>query len=113
MRRFFYKSKKAVLADSLLLNLHSSKHLCVAGLLSCSCVLVDDVLGNCCVDLLDSLGVESSSLILVACFNSSLVLLTSGLVGCLESLVLHGLGLGNENALLSGSDIRHGIYLLC
>ena len=75
-------------------------------LVSCV-VLVNETASNCLVKLLNSELIKFGSRRLVACFNSSVILLDYSLKLALNHLVLKCLSLVDKNTLLSGLNISH------
>ena len=102
-----WRSLFAVIKSSTKTDLRESVELCgKLALLSCSVVLVKNTLSDSLVNLLDSSLIGFACECLVTCCESCFILLDGSLHGSLEHLVLQGLSIGNENALLCGLNIR-------
>ena len=80
------------------------------GLLVGGVVLVKNALCDGGIDGRNRLGIELFGEGLVAGFDGGKEFLDLRLHGRLDGLVLCGFLLGNQNALLGGLDVGHGIY---
>ena len=83
-----------------------------AGLLVGSIVLVQQTLGSSLIDSLDGHLVSAIGLAAVAFRHGSVKLLQGSLQGRFSRLVLSGLGLVDENTLLSRLNVRQTKHLL-
>lgn len=93
------------------LRLNGVELLCKLGFLSCSSVLVNDVLSGSLIDLFHCQS--DSSLGVLGFFGAgSVSLLENGLEVGLNSLVLHCLCSDNFNSLFCGFDVRHNFLSL-
>jgi hypothetical protein len=81
-------------------------------LLSVGGILSNNTLSNSLVNLLYGNLVSFGSSSLITGLNSGVELLDQSLDLTLQNFVLQGLGIGNQNSLLSRLDIGHWIHLL-